>query len=458
MASATGPQRLIRARSGNLQFIQILFATPGIFGESYILAQIGMATTKKRSYRGLALSISFILALILIFWAARSLLRQQPPVRVATAHYGDLLTTVSTNGKVQPQFNFEAHAPFSGLIKAVYVHPGALVTKGQLLLSMDDSNARTQLASAYAALKGAEASYTVARSGGTASARLQLESSIRTAQTQLASSEQSLATLRKLETTGAAAPDEVASAEQQVSINRAELASLKAQQGAAVNTMDVAHAQAALHEAQQAYAAAETVLSQCNVRAPFDGTVYAIPVTATEYVDGGSLLLNLADLKHLQVRAYFDEPEIGKLAVGQPLTIRWDARPDQVWHGHLLRLPSSIITFNGTRNVGEALVSIDDTDGKLIPDTNVTVTVTVANLKNVLIVPRDALHAEQGQSYVYRVIDGKLRKTPVTVGSLNLTNMQITDGLKAGDTVVLGSEASNGVPLSNGLPVEVDHQ
>lgn len=406
----------------------------------------------------MALTVSFLIALILIFWAARTLLRQQPPVRIATTHYGDLLTTVSTNGKVVPQFDFEAHAPFAGLVKTVYVHAGDHVTKGELLLSMDDSNARTQAASAYAALKGAQANYQMVRSGGTAQTRLAMQNSIQAAQGQLIASQQSLATLRKLASTGAAAPDEVAAAQQQANLNAANLASLEAQQRASVNTMDLAHAQAALNEAKQGYAAAQLLLEQSNVRAPFDGTVYSIPVMATQYVAAGSLLLNLADLQHLQIRAYFDEPEIGKLAVGQPLVIRWDARPNQVWHGSILRLPSSIITFNGTRNVGEVMVSIDNTEGELIPNTNVTVTVTVANLENVLIIPRDALHAEQGRSYVYRVINGKLRETPITVGSLNLTNTQVVHGLNPGDIVVLGSEATNGEPLSNGLPVEVERQ
>jgi len=97
-------------------------------------------------------------------------------------------------------------------------------------------------------------------------------------------------------------------------------------------------------------------------------------------------------------------------------------------------------------------------DGALIPNTNVTVTVTVSDLKHVLIVPRDALHAEQGKSYVYRVVRGKLRQTPVKVGDLNLTDMQIVSGLKDGDVVALGSEATNGQPLSNGLPVDVEQQ
>lgn len=416
-----------------------------------------MATTTVRRSNTATLVIGFVVALIIIFWVTRSLLREQPPIRVATVHYGDLISTVSTNGKVEPQLNFEAHAPFPGLVKAVYVHAGDHVKRGQLLLSMDDSDAEAKLATAYAAIKGAQANYDIVRAGGTAQDRFQLQGNISKAQIDLDQAKHDLAALKKLELTGAASPGEVASSQERVQADQSSLQVLQQQRGAAINTMDVAHARAALQEAQQGYQAAETVVDQSNVRAPFDGTVYSIPVSATEYVDGGSLLLEVANLKNLRVRAYFDEPEIGRLAVGQPLTIRWDAKPNELWHGHVSRMPSTITNY-GTRNVGEVLVSIDDLNGILIPNTNVTVTVTVSNLHHVLIVPRDALHAEQGKSYVYRVIHGKLRQTPVTVGSLNLTSMQVTDGLKPGEVVALGSEAINGQPLSNGLPVEVGQQ
>ena len=129
----------------------------------------------------------------------------------------------------------------------------------------------------------------------------------------------------------------------------------------------------------------------------------------------------MADLSKLQVRAFFDEPELGKLSIGQPVTIVWDARPDEQWHGHISHLPSTIITF-GTRNVGEVLVAIDDADGALLPDTNVRVTVTTANVSNVLQVPRDAMHFEQGSTFVYRKEGNSLHRVKVAIGITNLSN------------------------------------
>jgi HlyD family secretion protein len=168
-------------------------------------------------------------------------------------------------------------------------------------------------------------------------------------------------------------------------------------------------------------------------------------------VEQGALLLQMADLSKMQVRAYFDEPEIGKLHVGEPVTIQWDARPDKTWHGRISRVPSTIIPYT-TRNVGEALITIDNADSDLLPNTNVRVIALVANEPNALNVPREALHTENGQPYVYRVENGVIHRTSVKVSSnITLTQVEILSGIKEGDVVALGS--TNGQPIGDGVPV-----
>ena len=66
------------------------------------------------------------------------------------------------------------------------------------------------------------------------------------------------------------------------------------------------------------------------------------------------------------------------MQAGQKIVIKWDAKPGKEWHGHVDRAPVTVITY-GTRHVGEVLVSIDDADGTLLPDTNVNVTVTTSS-------------------------------------------------------------------------------
>lgn len=412
-----------------------------------------MATTSTRS-RTTRIWILTAVVLVLIFYVVRMMTREKLPIRVATARIGELKKTSSTNGKVEPepQANFEAHAPFPGVVKAVYVHAGEHVSAGTLLLAMDDSQAKARVADALSALKTAQANYEAALHGGTPVEQNTLAGNVATTKIERDQAEKDLAALRKLEATGAASPAEVAAAQQRLAADNSSLQVLEQRQKGGFGAAAVAEAKAALDDARAGYAAAQDALRQEIVRAPFAGTVYSLPVQPTEYVQQGDRLLSMADLKKLQVLAYFDEPEIGDLQVGQAATIVWDARPNQQWHGHIVGLPSTIMTY-GTRNVGEVLISIDDGDGLLLPETNVRVTVTVASESNVLVIPRDALNIEEGSTYVYRVRNGSLQLTPVTVGRLNLTDVQIVSGLQAGDVVATGT--SNGRPLGDGQPVEI---
>lgn len=394
--------------------------------------------------------LSAAVGLVIIFYFVQIATRSRVPVRVAAVVRSELRSTVPTNGVVEPQVNSEAHAPFSGLIKALYVHEGQKVSQGTLLLSMDDTDARARVATALAALRSAQENYNAIIQGGTQAERLSLGGELSRAQIDRDQAQHDLDALRKLQLTGAASPSEVAAAQQRLDTDDATLANLQQRKANNYDAGDISRVRAAVADAQAGYQAALQVQNQANVHAPFAGTVYLIPVSKTEYVQQGSLLLAMADLSKMQVRAYFDEPEIGKLQVNQPVTIKWDARPDKTWHGHIARIPSTIITYT-TRNVGEVLVSIDDADNDLLPSTNVRVTALVANQPNALNVPREALHTENGQAYVYRVKGDKLERTNVSVGNLNLTQVEILSGLKEGDVVALGS--TNGQPIGDGVSI-----
>jgi HlyD family secretion protein len=393
--------------------------------------------------------------LIIVFFAVRRLTREQLPLRVAQATMQDLITTDSTNGKIEPQRNFEAHAPAPGTVKSLYIKAGELVSKGKLLLSLDDADAVAHSVGALATLRGAQASYQATEQGGTQEERNSLAGELTKAQMDRDQAQRDLDTLKKLVTQGAAAPGEVASAQQRLDAANTSLSTLEKKRTARYSAADIAHSKADLEQAQAAYAAASSVVTDSNVRAPFAGTVYSVPVSQSEYVQQGSLLLQMADLTRIQVRAYFDEPELGALHVGQPASIVWDALPDHQWHGRILSMPSTIINFQNTRNVGEVLLSVDDADGKLLPSTNVKVTVTEQRLDHVLTIPREALHSESGKNYVYLLRGKVLRRQPVTVGARNLTQVQVVRGLAENATVALST--TNGEPLAEGVPVQIDH-
>ena len=207
-----------------------------------------------------------------------------------------------------------------------------------------------------------------------------------------------------------------------------------------------------MNEARANVAAAQNSFGAVDIRAPFAGTVYSLPISQYDFVNAGEALLDVADLRHLEVRAYFDEPEIGQLAVGQSVKIVWDAKPLRSWHGHITQAPTTVISY-GTRSVGECLITVDDADGDLLPNTNVTVTVTTQKRSDVLSLPREALHTEGTTNYVFRIVSNHLVRTNVQVGVVNLTRVEITAGLNAGDTVSLNTMDNS--DLADGLRVAI---
>lgn len=391
-----------------------------------------------------------LVVLVLAAVAVRSLTRERVEVRIAHVSYGDLVKSSPTNGKVEPVDDFQAHAQVAAQVQEIYVDVGQKVKPGQLLLKMDDADALARLASANSTLQAAELADNDIEHGGTQDERNAAAGDLTRAKLQRQKDAAALAADQKLQQQGAASPAEVASAQEQLQLDDSTLNSLELHSTQRYGDADRARAQAQLADARAAVAAANSNYANTDIRTPIAGTVYYLPVSQYDYVDAGVDLVYVADLSRLRITAYFDEPEIGNLAAGQPVKISWEAKPGTIWHGHISQAPTTIITY-GTRNVGECFITVDDADGTLQPNANVTITVTTAQHNHVLSVPREALHFEDGQYYVFRVIDDRLVRTALQVGIVNNNFAEITSGLTEGDTVALNATTNR--DLIDGLRV-----
>jgi HlyD family secretion protein len=374
-------------------------------------------------------------------------------IHAARVERQDIDSKVSTNGKVEPTEDYQAHAPLPGVVAELYVEQGDQVKAGQELVRMDDTEARKEIAAAQATLDSAEATLHAMENGGTADERLSAGSDLSTAQAQQDQAARTLASLQKLQAAGSASANEVASAQQRLNDAQLRVTALKARRTGRYGSDEMQAQKAQVEQAKAALAAANAAYADVVKHAPFAGTVYSVPVSQYDFVQAGETLLDVADLSKLEIRAYFDEPEIGNLAVGQPVKIVWDAKPGAVWHGHILQAPTTIIAYGATRNVGECIITVDDAKGDLLPNTNVTVTVTTLRHQDVLSLPREALQTDGANNFVYKVVNDRLVKTPVQVGVVNLTLVEITGGLQQGDEVALGS--TNETPLHEDLRVKV---
>lgn len=391
-------------------------------------------------------------ALVVIILAAFvSQRRGEIYIRADKVSVQDLVNTISTNGKVEPIDNFEAHAPAPTTVKKIFVREGQWVKAGTLLIQLDDADARAQAARALAQLRAAEADIHATKTGGTQEEVLSNESQLAKTQTERDAAQRSLQALEKLQQTGAAAPAEVQEAQNRLARAESDLKLLQQKQTQRFSQPEVEKVHAAADEARASYNAAQDLLHNANVHAPRDAMVYSIPVREGEFVQQGELILQAANLKNVQVRAFVDEPEIGRLAVSQPVTITWDALPGKSWSGKISQVPYTVTT-RGTRNVGEVVCQVDNPDAKLLPNTNVTVAVTLARDNNVLTVAREAIHMDANGRYVYVVEDGRLRRQSVDTSISSLTRIEITKGLQPGQMIALG--AYNGQGLRDGMPVK----
>jgi HlyD family secretion protein len=398
--------------------------------------------------------IAAVLALVGVFFLVRSFLRDKLMVQEAQAASEPLVSTESTNGKVEPEVNYQFYSPLSTTVKQVYVQAGDTVPRGKLLIELNDMEAQARVASAESGLKAAQAAEDAATHNGTQAQRQASDAEITQDRLERDQAQHDYDALVKLAASGAASGAEVASAKQRIDSAQATLSAAEQSGHNRFSADEIARAEAAVRDAEAGLAAAREVEAQTRISAPIAGTIYSTDAHNTEFAEAGKLLLQMADLSHERVRAYFDEPDLGRLALGQPIMIKWDAKPGMEWHGHIERLPVTVIMY-ASRTVGEVVVKIDDPSDGLLPDTNVTVTVTTSTQPNVLSVPREALHFENGggKPYVYKVVGDSLVRTPVTIGTFNVTRQAVLSGLKEGDWVATGTVG--GLPLQEGIPIKV---
>jgi HlyD family secretion protein len=404
--------------------------------------------------RRLWLIIGGVLLAVVLLAAFASFSGEAIPVRAEKAHRESIVNTISTNGKIEPVENFEAHAPLATTVRQVLVREGDTVSKGQLLLRLDDADARAQAARALAQLRAAEANLHAVEVGGTQEEVLNTEAELVKARGELDAARRNLEAMRRLQQRGAASPAEVQGAEERLKTAQAEANVLEQKvKGGRYSRPEVVRAQAQVAEARAAYAAARDLVESSNILSPRAGLVYSLPVRQGAYVNPGDLLVQVADLRRIQVRAFVDEPDIGRLGVEQKVTVTWDALAGRVWEGQVTRVPTTV-TLRGTRTVGEVIVEVANPDLKLLPNTNVSVNVMTAMQENALTVSREAVRQDGGHHFVYQIVDGKLKSKPVETGISNLTRVEIKNGISEGDLVALGS-TNPMLPLKSGETVRV---
>jgi RND family efflux transporter MFP subunit len=197
----------------------------------------------------------------------------------------------------------------------------------------------------------------------------------------------------------------------------------------------------AVEQAQINLESAQKDLERTTLVAPFDGTVVAVDVKAGEYVSAGPAI-TIADLSQPLVEVYLDETDLDKVASGFEVEVTFDALPDDVFTGQILRIDPILVTVDGAPAV-RAFAQLDpESFGKprdLPVGLNAAIEIIGGRAEDALLVPVEALRElSPGQYAVFVVIDGKPQLRLVEVGLVDFANAEIISGLELGDVISTG--------------------
>ncbi len=384
--------------------------------------------------RNVLLGAAALVAVILI--AAVMLDGRGPLVPVVKVTRQNLSASITSNGKVEPIAPFTARAGFPTFVEKVLAKEGQVVHRGELILTLEASDMRAQLAQARADLLTAQTELRNAREGGPPDQVAQLKADLQSARMQVKNLRNSVKQLEDLVAKQAATQQELIQARENLTKEQGVLQTLEAKQNDLKQreAQLVEGAQLRVSQAQNLVRSLEAKVASARVVSPIDGTLYSLPVKLGDFVQTGQVLAQIADLRRLRVRAFVDEPDLGSLAVGQEVDVTWDGKPGKVWKGRTEQLPQQVVA-RGMRSVGDVLCSIDNSDMDLLPNTNVDVQILVHAQRDVLAVPRAAVNEQGNQHYVFVVRGDRVERRNITVGIASSSMYQVVSGLSSGDVV-----------------------
>ena len=377
------------------------------------------------------------------------------PVRVVKVERGSLVSTLTTNGKVEPVDARELRALTPGAVTSVLVKEGDRVRSGQPLVELDRTEAVAGVARSEAELRAAEDDVRTIEKGGTTGENLEVENSIQKAMIEHNEAVRQLGISERLLAKSAATRADVDAARDRVNRASQDLSYWQSRRGKRYGTEDLERARGRVTESRAALDLARERLNGASAVAPVAGVVYALPVQRGNFVNRGDLLAKVADLDRLRVKVYVDEPELGRLAAGQDVVLTWDAAPGVTWPGTVNRLPVAVELL-GTRSVGAVECLIENQDHRLLPGVNVNVEIVANRSDKTLTLPKEAVISEPGASgalarhFVFVYNDGSLHRQEVKIGIADATRFEILQGVTEGQTVAIGGEHK----LSEGMKVK----
>jgi HlyD family secretion protein len=206
----------------------------------------------------------------------------------------------------------------------------------------------------------------------------------------------------------------------------------------------ITDAEAQVAQAQAALEVAELSLEDATLRAPFDGVVANVNVTAGQMSSTGLPAITLLDTSRFRVGVSLDEIDVGQLAEGQATQVTLEALPDIIITGAVERI-APVATLEGGVVYYDVDIALAPTDAPIRADMTANVTILVEEFTDVLRIPTWVVRVDRdtGQTYVHRQIGGEIERVDVALGVRHEGFAQVLDGLAEGDEVVWVSDSAS---------------
>lgn len=354
-----------------------------------------------------------------------------------------LRTQVQATGLVRAVTGAEVKvgARISGQVERLYANVGDKVDRGAPIAKLDDRDLRARVGRARADLAAARAQLALVRRGARGEEIAESDATVRQAVAEADLAELQQRRTDALVQKGYAGQEELDRARRDTAVAQARRAAAESR-AALVKTRflpeDVALAEAKVAQAQAMVDEAEATLSYTTIAAPITGVIAQVATQEGETVSAGlnsPTFVTLIDLDRLEVAAYVDEVDVGRIAVGSPAVFTVDAFPDVEFKGSVTAVyPRAVVQSNVVNYI--TTVRIENSEGRLKPDMTANVVIELAARANVVAVPDRALKREGGKTVV-AVVGPQGRETrPVRVGLRGGGLTEIVSGLAEGERIV----------------------
>ncbi len=366
------------------------------------------------------------------------------PVEVSPVAVQTLTITVTAGGNVEAIQEVTVSSKIGGRVIAVPVKEGDTVAVGQILTRLESGELTAQVQQAEATLQAAQARLQMVEQGARPQERAQVEATVAQAKANYASAQENLARMKTLYEAGAIGKAQLDAAQLQAEVARQQYEAARQQwgmmeTGPRVEERQMARAQVAQAQAGVAYARLQA--ANATITSPLAGTV------TRRFVDPGVTLAfpaqlavaRVAQIDSVYVVLDVSETDLDRVRIGQPVALRMDAYPDKVFTGTVREIGQAA---EGRTRVFHVKAIVANPGHPLKPGMFGRGEITIARRENALVIPRDAVFDQGGETAVFIVEGGTTaRVRKVRLGVMSGPVAEVISGLTKGDSVIVTGQS-----------------